>query len=488
MGTIDAMLMEVEANLSRLLIDPDRAVANAGNARLLRGVLAEHCFSTGSPKRLNVAVLGGSMTQGSQNCLSRAGVLCKGRFLMRRELTWHGRLSSLLQRALPGCRVTMRPRLKPANRIDSLLPAMSPLDPSDHIVVEDFTVNDQRGNTVVEGVLNDTRVLSLTIAGHEVVAQAARAQNSSLLLMESFPAFGRPPRCATYDDYVHRAVAQAYALPLISFMRAVCTEAERRAYSGEPAQRHWRAGCGTIDAEGMGCEPHPGPYTHGIYALLLARYVLRHAALACADMGVSAHGVKEQPLPSPSAHVLPAEQMEKLRGCGPTDIRTRIDMAEECGEPFHRNGSWRCYEDMPGKPGWIAEQQQSAGLGSSTSVGSGQPLPPQALTFVMRANSRGKLIVGYLRSYEGMARASLFVNGHSDHFVTLDGLWESNTSQTQFAMFQWSAIANHTILGSSHHPSRVQVTLTVPAVGTRPYDVPGRASKFKLVELRSCGN
>jgi len=77
-----------------------------------------------------------------------------------------------MQQGLPGCQVDVHVVVRPASRSDVLLDR-GVVDSHDDIVLEDFTVNDQRGAAVSQdGRLNDTRILTSVIAGHEVLAQS----------------------------------------------------------------------------------------------------------------------------------------------------------------------------------------------------------------------------------------------------------------------------------------------------------------------------
>lgn len=81
-------------------------------------------------------------------------------------------LKELMQQGLPGCQVDVHVVVRPASRSDVLLDG-GVVDSHDDIVLEDFTVNDQRGAAVSQdGRLNDTRILTSVIAGHEVLAQS----------------------------------------------------------------------------------------------------------------------------------------------------------------------------------------------------------------------------------------------------------------------------------------------------------------------------
>jgi len=253
--------------------------------------------------------------------------------------------------------------------------------------------------------------------------------------------------------------------------------------SAEPTLLHWRAGCGRLDTGGTDCEPHPGPHTHQVYAWLLASYIFRQSAFTCAASearAVSSHMLEqEQGQPSPSAALLQPDVLNSLRGCSPKVVLSSVSTDVACGSPFRASG-WTCFEDRRGKRGWIAEAYSS-----SNSSGS---LEPRQLVFRMRAATAGKLVVGYLRSYEGMGRASLTVSDYrqrnrSSGFM-LDGLWTDQTSQVQHDVLRWSQVApDFRLVGSYHHPMHVLVALTIPNAPLQQAGVRGGSVRLKNLHL-----
>jgi len=219
--------------------------------------------------------------------------------------------------------------------------------------------------------------------------------------------------------------------------------------SAEPTLLHWRAGCGRLDTGGTDCEPHPGPHTHQVYAWLLASYIFRQSAFTCAASearAVSSHMLEqEQGQPSPSAALLQPDVLNSLRGCSPKVVLSSVSTDVACGSPFRASG-WTCFEDRPGKRGWIAEAYSS-----SNSSGS---LEPRQLVFRMRAATAGKLVVGY------------------------------QTSQVQHDVLRWSQVApDFRLVGSYHHPMHVLVALTIPNAPLQQAGVRGGSVRLKNLHL-----
>eukprot|EP00966_Prymnesium_polylepis_P185710 4304613-Prymnesium_polylepis.1 len=154
-----------------------------------------------------------------------------------------------------------------------------------------------------------------------------------------------------------------------------------------------------------------------------------------------------------------------------------MDATRSCqlprGSTWHP--SWSCYEDRPGKPGWIANRTSGR--------------VQQALTIPVQCTAAGFLVVGFLRSYAGMGRASVFIDGEKSMAVTLDGHWEEGTSQTQYSVVPLTRLVSRSVLGSGHRSSRHKVSLQVPAVDEEAaFNTAAEITlgKFKLVSLATC--
>ena len=490
-------------DLARIGVDANRALIHLGNGEYLRERLWSRCLEAGAStssdtkRTLVVVATGGSMTHGSMNCFSGEHILCAGPYLQERR-AWPSLLRQHLQSVLPGCKVDLRRAINPATMITQIFRDISRVAlPDADLVIEDYTVNDQRGKTIIGGRVNDSSALQHILGGHEFLAMRLRAQRTPLIMTEAFPDLKPPLRCQADSDYGHAAIAKAYALPVVSFMRAVCNESATADASLWPGpQQHWRAGCGTLDEAGDKCMPHPGPHTHSIYAALLAVYLLRQAAASAAFYDPARRTaarlheldrMRAQEPPASSATgpiVLSPSELEQLRGCGWSETLTSVDATQNCalrtklGSRRHvdkETGSapgWSCYEDRPGKPGWIANATRDR--------------TPRTLTVTMRGTYAGHLVIGFLRSYEGMGSASVYIDGNKSMAFTLDGHWDEGTSQTQYASIPLVKLV-HAPLGTVHHPSLHSVHVQVPSIEEEAaVDSSNPVGKFKVVSLGTC--
>ena len=117
---------------------------------------------------------------------------------------------------------------------------------------------------------------------------------------------------------------------------------------------------------------------------------------------------------------------------------------------------------------------------------------PARLEFPMKISAHGFVVVGFLRSYEGLARVTVGLDGRyreADDAVTIDGLWHDSTSQLDYAVIPARTLAPNTsftdaptCLGRPHHCPDVRVTVMV---GLRLLNDRDNA-KFKLISLSTC--
>ena len=513
----------IDENLRALNISASRALAVPGWAEPLVSAL-QPCLrprTSRSKPELLIGVYGGSMTAGSMNCHTTAHILCAGAHKPV-HLAWPAVLQRELQPHLPACHVRVTNRATPASRATFLLSAgnMRSLVPTgrsaDAVVITDFTVNDNKGlghlpsrevpaaamqiAAAMEGLVRFVRGPHPGRSGPPALLQVETTRwlfvdGRSVNLSANWactPASANVSH-GRYDP--HYGVARHYGVPVISFLHgAECVRGERTTLSEyqEATRRHWRGGCGELDA-GTGesvrdCGVHPGPTTHSILARLIAHHILRHAAAAAAEAcgtALPSSLAADAGPPAANSTLVPEAQMRRFQGCGPgVNVGlhgTTIDF-QACTSGWQRfvasNTGWSCYEDRPGKPGLIANATGAT------------------IEFKVRATataSGGDIVIGFLRSYEGMGRVRVGFNGvysESDRTTnTLDGLWESRTSQQDLAVISATALAashlNRTLSGSGHHPSHLRLGLQLlPASQTE--QPAAAAAKFKVLSIVTC--
>ena len=463
---------------------------------------------------LRVLVVGCSMTQGFMNCGSTVpGKQCT---IPCDSLAWYRILERWLQRGLPSCRIKMfrttsrgGRTVTTAQRYETRVRRFAA-----HIIITDLTVCDIRG---VASSLDENRVR----AGWETLLRRVLSEPTSpaLLHIESWAAFSPMGSCRTAKSAhrLHLPLAEHYAIPVTSFMLAVCAHGPEHA-----PRRHWRGGCSSnastcgggfgalgLNEAGFECEPHPGPHTHRVFALLLTEVILAEARrLSPPPLALQSEGgwqgtaawpsggsraqlrtwrrpALAQPMPIDSQAlptVLGPTLLAELSGChahhGVSNSLATLDFAEgSCGLPVQQAG-WRCYEDRPGKRGWITEANanESHGYGGTLSFG-----VPMGST---------KLTVAYLRSYDSrMGLAKLWVDEDKDAAVLLNGSWDSRTSQTDIRSERVSNLCRQSCLAKVRlgRPRRGGVDGKSSAEANHRIHVQRVAgSKFKLLLLEMC--
>lgn len=496
---------ELVAEMASLAVSPRHARANIGDTSRLRWNLGR-CFGSGTNRLdaqsaasekpdLRVLVVGCSMTQGFMNCGSHD--ITKQCTVPCDSMAWYRLLEQRLKRALPGCNIRMFRTTSRGGRTVTTAQRyemrVRRAAKNPHVIITDLTVCDLRGIT---SSLDEVRVR----AGWETLIRLALSEETApaLVHMDSWASFLPMAPCGT-NSSLHLPLAKYYGLPVASFMLGVCAHRPEVAL-----RRHWRGGCSGnastcggpwgvqgLNTPGMDCEPHPGPHTHRVFSLILAELMVGEAKRMVVSAGRRAGrdatavarstvalpmASQPRPLDATTPSSMPASALTDMAGCrahhGTSNPVATLDFAEgACDEPV-AHASWRCYEDRPGKRGWISEDDSSnTALGSMarTPEGTGEPL-----TFSVPLGS-SKLTIAYLRSYDArMGSARVWVDDDIGSAVVLNGSWASRTSQTDIQSVRTTALCGTSckaLRRGARHRVHVQ-------------RVHGR--KFKLLLLEMC--
>ena len=443
----------------------------------------ERCQQSQDPSvEHHVLVIGSSMAMGWLNCKSfAAGPLMSCN--PRPSLAWPSKLENLLRDTFPLCNVRVLRML--SRGVDSTWAAHS-LPYSFNVVAKgkrllaailDTSVNDfiaVQGSRTLEPF--KTRQAAV-----EAVTLRLRKEHVPLLLMESiFPLRpGTATNCSQLADVdvprslLYTAVANRYGTMHLSFKAAVC------AASQPDPDLHWRAGCSLkgkqLDVPGWGCAQHPGPMTHDMYALLIA-HAFAGVALARRDSFRSS--TADDVLPPP---VQTAERLSKFQYCG-SDLQTDLSFVYR-NDKLNTNrfpaikegrtaGGWQAREDVAGKAGWIA-------------TGANEP---QVAFRILGSIRKSVVTLLYLRSYECMGRARVWLHDDMQRAHTLDGLWESRSSQTAFAPIPLAELCGASCqakvadAASARETHPLHLQLLPPPANATGCDT----NKFKLLAIRTC--
>ena len=359
-----------------------------------------------------------------------------------------------------------------AQRYDTRVRRFAP-----HVILTDLTICDLRG---IASSLDEVRVQ----AGMETLVRRALfdVNAPAIIHVESWSELNPMGKCKNQSAHrLHLPVAAHYGIPSVSFMLGVCAQAPESAL-----RRHWRGGCSTnastcalLDTEGQDCEPHPGPHTHRVFALLTAELMLAEVVSMGTDLrltskrparSIALASARPLPLDEAAKTLLPEAALASLSACrahhGTGNPLETLDFAEKsCGAPTQSRG-WRCYEDRPGKPGWIREASDAparVGFDAEPRLSFTVPLASVKITF------------GYLRSYDSrMGAARVWLDDDTKQAVVLNGSWASRTSQTDISVAKVSDLCHRSCLSQPRHEKH---QLHVQRLSGR---------KFKLLSIEVC--
>ena len=307
-----------------------------------------------------------------------------------------------------------RPGTTTVNFIQEML--LDPRLPRIDLFLVDYTVNDGLADPMIPPATEFLVKFLLTLP-----------QAPALVYLETFPRVFLGRRRLYFckfavNTFPHWQALRRAAVPVISYYDAVC-----KAPEGLP---FW--------------EPQPHPYceSHEHVARVVVGYLLQWMHRFCAAPAPPADDHPRAPL----AQVFPEFECGRRpvfqhSACeGPDRLRVLPD-------PF-----WRFEEDVPGKPGWIAQRGHTA-----------------TISFPLHHSAGPGLLLGvsYLKTYEDIGRVTCWFawrGGHSPP-VVLDGL---STSGDRVSM------PSETLLGPHTEPGAFNLTCV------------SDKRKFKITAIRGC--
>jgi hypothetical protein len=241
------------------------------------------------------------------------------------------------------------------------------------IVIVDVSVMDSTDNDPqrFKGIETSTDMLASSLLGF----------GGAVVYLETFPYDqvdpGRPRKEAcdiatNMSNSPHWKPLQDLQVPVVSYPLAVCQH-------GEPYwDLHYK-----FDGRIYG---HPLEYTHELIAELLLGSFLQVTQQTTADIVETAPDTRE------------------------THIGSECALHPKMAQ-VHATNSWRYYEDIPGKPGWISKS-------------------PGHITFSFGNDSVDVIMLEYLKTYENIGNATCWLANEPDQKIILDGLWHLHMSGT----------------------------------------------------------
>jgi len=350
-----------------------------------------------------VLVIGGSFTMGSgcQDDLGRE----------KQDCSWVARLRRWLQAAFPRSSVVFYDESRAGQPIGMFLSGLGalfrsrflPEEPPD-IVFIDTMAND--GAWAQVGLASITRNVSEygSVAFEQaVIALRTLAPHAQIILLQD----GCRPCLAAGD--MQMKVARHYNIPTANYGLLVSrynrdeagadrlwpnSDWDEDAWVTEEDRLHpvWlnfypRV---TVKKRNFGYPTqHPPWPVHQYLADLVALVVLDGLERACAQGRHGASIVESFPEPGPGATFWPQGALGAIANCIHPLTHYSAEDARAEGAPTVQSGNWRLFEDVPGKPGWIASEEDSVIL----------------FPILLGGGGSAALTISWLASYEGVGDA-----------------------------------------------------------------------------------
>jgi len=407
-----------------------RPLGVAGSRARLQSVLRD-CMRSGDV--LKIVVLGSSMTFGHG--------------LPMGALPWPGLLEELFASADIGVRVEVDNMGTPG--ASSAIPMghwnnIKARIAYAHVVILDFAVTDRLDAIGrPQGMFGRTAKGIQHVYGQLLGLIASLKSRPAVLDLETQSGTNRSLCDMNITEYPHWQVLLEKEIPVVSFSEAVCP-------AGHTFWNH-----DTLDEAGYslpdpGPIPHPGLMTHDLVSRLILAAFLDALEGACETISEAGEAAHEAARDAP-AH--PAPPLDAL------DVRT-LCLAEQTHTALHSddgsmrsvgraNAVWNFYEDVPEKPGWIAN---SSGA-------------PADIAFDIGI-AQGWIQLEILKTYENIGSVVCWLDAQAPspgNACRVDGLWESRTSIQSF----------------------VYLRAVAPA-GRHTLSCRSNGKKFKLMSITSC--
>jgi lysophospholipase L1-like esterase len=399
-------------------------------------------FKLHNKKRVDVLVVGGSET---------AGIECDDKFLRgsARECAWPARLKLHLLRIFPETRVQVRNIASGGTTITAGLAALGAWlrseSPPDVLLV-DYIVNDAFEVQVGQ----DGQNWPLLTAAYERFIHAARSISPSTEIV--FVNTCTLEICQDVDRMIN-AVAARYSVPVVSMHALTFLE---RILTNNVA-----SGSTFWDVDGT----HPPFYVHKLIADIVAS-CLQHRR-------------------DPDCNSLRPDTIVSRRHYDSVSVCERPLSSFTAGARLHLadavdvvSNGWRLFEDRPGKPGWISES------------------PNATISFPLRFGPSPRIVISYLKSYNGMSNARIWIDDRQGEPAIVRGRYDgtdARVSQTAVHIIHAGMTTYIPRLGldgvigwglepHSQHVLHFAVD-TINEDLTRPIN---GAFKFKILSVYSC--
>jgi hypothetical protein len=461
-------------------INPPRSPSEAAWARILSRLTltaasveeADGSTQRTAREQYKVLVLGGSET---------AGVDCVNDLVSRKECAWSARAVSWMQAAFPCADISLYNYASGGTTISSGMASLHVWlqnPPDSDLLLVDFIVNDAFSLEQFISSKPGPVPTSLSAAYEQFILQTRAARPDLEIVFVNTCAL---PRCSGVAAEIE-AIAAHYGIPVISYAAVVKSASLTPELCGKDAWPYW---WGDVKIA------HTRWQVHQLMAEMVQDCVVQRWGSYCAVGTRARVPVSLLPMLRPATTLNDASDLQKVSTCdSPTTFYSALELIGRAKRGEALEGieahNWPLTEDRANKPGFIAESSDAE------------------IKFAVRFGTNPRLILTYLRSYEGLGNVQMSFVGipfppelggaaSGIRLIELKGLYApdsadfaAHVSQTFLASFQvhqegfQDYLGLDGVLGWGIQPGSSH-TLRFKAVGG-----PSDPHKFKLITITAC--
>lgn len=392
--------------------------------------------SLATKSHVKLMVLGGSEA-GGVDCKDPAGKSLK-------NCAWSARLVEQLKSARPDAKIELHNFASGGTHVIAALPLLPTWlrhVPDADVLLVDFIVND--AFEVSTDVSESSRTL---VAAYEAFVGMCKRTRPALSII-----FINSCALASCDNVnmVIKSVAGRYDIPLVSFYDVAAVAGQLSAVRVH--DKYW----------GADWQAHPSWEVHQLMAESISVCLQLKAKAMCGN--------------SSNVFVLPSsmsskEQMDAIATC---DSPTSEYNAFDPPSTGWQEQSWPIVAERADKPGWISQNAAAR------------------ISFRVKFGKTPRLILSYLRSYQGLGQAVMYFEAKPQLRLTLNGLYDPSDAaygQKVSQSFLLAMNVNHQYF----QPDRGTSGVLGFNIGSNEEHVvhfevnAGESTKFKIISVSAC--
>jgi hypothetical protein len=420
-------------------------------------------------KQYKVLVLGGS---------EAIGAFCENELVSWKECAWSARVVSWMRAAFPCMDISLYNYAAGGTTISSGMASLHTWlqnPPDSDLLLVDYVVNDAFFDPFISSKPGLVTT-SLSAAYEQFILQTRAARPDLEIVFVNTCALLQCSKVAAEIE----AIAAHYGIPVISYAAVVKSASLTPELCGKDVSPQWWGDEKTT---------HPRWQVHQLMAEMVQDCVVQRWGSYCAAGTRARVPVSLLPMLRPATTLNAASDLQKVATCDrPTTFYSALELIGHAKRGEALEGieahNWPLTEDRANKPGFIAESSDAE------------------IKFAVRFGTNPRLILTYLRSYEGLGNVQMSFVGipfppeyggpaRGDRSIELEGLYApdspdfaAHVSQSfllslevqQEAFQHWAGLLG--VLGWGIQPGSSH-TLRFKAIGGDPH-------KFKLLTVTAC--